>query len=85
MAILTGLGVLTSSMLLLFGGTMPEVRVQTLPAGIMIAGLVAVGLWLRGLRKLKVARLIILFRQFFKLILFPQGAKGIKHGDGSPV
>ncbi len=45
-------------MLLIFGGAMSKVRVQILLAGVVIASLVAAGFWLRGLSKLKIARLI---------------------------
>ena len=37
---------------------MSKVRVQILLAGVVIASLVAAGFWLRGLSKLKIARLI---------------------------
>lgn len=57
-AALTGLGLLTGSMLLIFGGAMSEVRVQILLAGVVIASTVSAWFWLRGLSKLKVARLI---------------------------
>ena len=58
MAALTGFGILAGSMLLIFGGAMSKVRVQILLAGVVIASLVAAGFWLRGLSKLKIARLI---------------------------
>ena len=58
LAALTGFGILTGVMLLVFWGAMPENRAQILLAGIVIASVVAAGFWLRGLRKLKIARLI---------------------------
>jgi hypothetical protein len=58
LAALTGFGILTGSMLLIFGGAMSEVRVQILLAGVVIASLVAAGFWLQELRKLKIAQLI---------------------------
>ena len=58
LAALTGFGILTGSMLLIFGGALSEIRAQILLAGTVIASVVAAGFWLRGLSKLKIARLI---------------------------
>ena len=58
LAALTGFGILTGSILLIFGGALSEIRVQILLAGTVIASIVAAGFWLRGLSKLKIARLI---------------------------
>lgn len=58
LAALTGFGILTGSMLFVFGGAMSEIRAQILLAGTVIASVVAAGFWLRGLSKLKIARLI---------------------------
>lgn len=59
LAALTGLGILTGVMLLVFGGAMSEIRAQILLAGVVIASSVAAAFWLRGLSKLKIARLIV--------------------------
>jgi hypothetical protein len=45
-------------MLLVFGGGVSEIRTQLPLASVMIASAVAAGFWLRGLSKLKIARLI---------------------------
>jgi hypothetical protein len=58
LAALTGFGILTGSVLLVFGGALSEIRAQILLAGVVIASLVAAGFWLRGLSKLKIAQLI---------------------------
>ena len=58
LAALTGFGILTGGMLLSFGGAMSEIRAQILLAGVVIASAVAAGFWLRGVGKLKIARLI---------------------------
>jgi hypothetical protein len=58
LAALTGFGILTGSMLLVFGGAMSEIRAQILLAGVVIASGVAAAFWLRGVGKLKIARLI---------------------------
>ena len=58
LAALTGFGILTGGMLLVFGGAMSEIQTQILLAGVVIASLVAAGFWLRGLSKLKIAQLI---------------------------
>ena len=56
---LTGFGMLTGVMLLVFGGGVSEIRAQIPLASVMIASAVAAGFWLRGLSKLKIARLIV--------------------------
>ena len=58
LADLTCFGILTGVMLLVFGGGVSEIRAQILLASVMIASAVAAGFWLRGLTKLKIARLI---------------------------
>ena len=58
LAALTGFGILTGSMLLIFGGALSEIRAQILLAGVVIASGVAAAFWLRGVGKLKIARLI---------------------------
>jgi hypothetical protein len=55
---LTGFGILTGGMLLVFGGAMSEIRAQILLAGVVIASGVTAAFWLRGVGKLKIARLI---------------------------
>ncbi len=55
---LTCFGILTGVMLLVFGGGVSEIRVQIPLASVMIASAVAAAFWLRGLSKLKIARLI---------------------------
>jgi hypothetical protein len=55
---LAAFGILTGSALLVFGEAMSEIRAQLLLAGVVIAGAVSSGVWLRGLSKLKIARLI---------------------------
>lgn len=57
-AILTGLGIFTVVMFLVFGGGMFTIRVHILLAGAMVASTVVAGFWLRGLGRLKIARLI---------------------------
>jgi len=49
---------LAGAMLLVFGGALSEIRAQILLAGTVIASIVVAAFWLRGLRKLKIARLI---------------------------
>ncbi len=58
LAALTCFGILTGVMLLVFGGGVSEIRTQLPLASVMIASAVAAGFWLRGLSKLKIARLI---------------------------
>lgn len=58
LAALTCFGILTGAMLLVFGDGMSEPHALIPLASVMIASLVAAGLWLRGLSKLKIARLI---------------------------
>ena len=58
LAALTGFGILTGSMPFVFGGAMSEIRAQILLAGVVIASGVAAAFWLRGVGKLKIARLI---------------------------
>jgi hypothetical protein len=58
LANLTGFGILAGVMLLVFGGALSEIRAQILLAGTVIASIVVAAFWLRGLRKLKIARLI---------------------------
>ena len=58
LAALTCFGILTGVMLLVFGGGVSEIRAQIPLASVMIASAVAAGFWLRGLSKLKIARLI---------------------------
>ncbi len=58
LAALTVFGILTGGMLLVFRGAMFEIRAQVLLAGVEIASGIAAGFWLRGLSKLKIARLI---------------------------
>lgn len=58
LAALTCFGILTGVMLLVFGGGVSEIRAQIPLASVMIASAVAAGFWLRGLTKLKIARLI---------------------------
>lgn len=58
LAALTCFGILTGVMLLVFGGGVSEIRAQIPWASVMIASAVAAGFWLRGLSKLKFARLI---------------------------
>ncbi len=55
---LTCFGILTGVTLLVFGGGVSEIRAQIPLVCIMIASAVAAGFWLRGLNKLKIARLI---------------------------
>lgn len=55
---LTGFGMLTGGLLLIFGGALSEIRAQILLAGVVIASGVAAAFWLRGVGKLKIARLI---------------------------
>ncbi len=57
-AALTGVGILTVAMLLVFGGAMSETRAQILLASVMIASGIAAGFWLCEFRKLKIAQLI---------------------------
>jgi hypothetical protein len=57
-ATLTGFGILTFGILLVFGGAIPEIRVQIFLAGVVIASGVAAAFWLRGVGKLKIAQLI---------------------------
>jgi hypothetical protein len=57
-AALTCFGVLTGVMLLVFGDGMSENHALIPSASVMIASTVAAGFWLRGLSKLKIARLI---------------------------
>jgi hypothetical protein len=57
-ATLTGLGILTGEMLLVFGGALSEIRTQIHLADIFIASGVTAAFWLRGVNKLKSARLI---------------------------
>lgn len=57
-AILTGFGIFTVVMFLVFGGGMFTIRVHIFLAGAMVASTVVAGFWLRGLSKLKIARLI---------------------------
>ncbi len=57
-AALTGFGILTGAMLLVFGGATSEIRAQIPLAGVMMASVIPVGFWMRGRRKLKIARLI---------------------------
>lgn len=59
LAALTCFGILTGVMLLVFGGGVSEIRAQIPLASVMIASAVAAGFWLRGLSKLKIARLIV--------------------------
>ncbi len=59
LAALTGFGVLAGGMLLVFGEAASEIRARILLAGVGIAGAAAAGFWLRGLGKLKIARLIV--------------------------
>ena len=58
LAALTGFGILTGGMLLVFGGAMSEIQTQILLAGVVIASGVAAAFWLQGVGKLKIARLI---------------------------
>lgn len=58
LAALTCFGILMGAMLLVFGGGVSEIRAQILLASVMIASAVTAGFWLRGLSKLKIARLI---------------------------
>lgn len=58
LAALTGLGILSGGMLLVFRGAISDSQVQIFLAGTVIAGGVAAVLWLQGLSKLKIARLI---------------------------
>jgi hypothetical protein len=58
LAVLTGFGMLTGSMLLIFGGALSEIRAQMLLVSVGIASVVAAGFWLQGLSKQKIARLI---------------------------
>ena len=58
LAALTCFGILTGVMLLVFGGGVSEIRAQIPLASVMIASAVAAGFWLRGVGKLKIARLI---------------------------
>jgi hypothetical protein len=58
LAALTGFGILTSAMLLVFGGAMSEIRARILLAGVMIMSGISTGFWMCELRKLKIARLI---------------------------
>lgn len=58
LAVLTGFGIMTGVLLLVFGEGISEIRMQILPLGIMIASAAAAGLWMQGLNKLKIARLI---------------------------
>lgn len=58
LAALICFGILTGAMLLVFGDGMPEPHGLIPLASVMIASTVAAGLWLQGLRKLKIARLI---------------------------
>lgn len=57
-AALTCFGTLTGVVFLVFGDGVSEAHALIPLASVMIAGAVAAGLWLRGLRKLKIARLI---------------------------
>jgi hypothetical protein len=56
LAALTGFGILTSAMLLVFGGAMSEIRARILLAGVMIMSGISTGFWMCELRKLKIAR-----------------------------
>lgn len=58
LAALTGFGILTGVTLLVFGGGVSEIRAQIPLASVVIVSSVAAGFWLRGLSKLKIARLI---------------------------
>ena len=46
-AALTGVGILTVAMILVFGGAMSEIRAQILLAGIIIASVILAGFWIR--------------------------------------
>lgn len=58
LAALIGVGILMGVLLLVFEGGISEIRTQIPLAGILIASMAAAGFWLRGLSKLKIARLI---------------------------
>jgi hypothetical protein len=58
LAALTGFGILTGGMLLVFGGAMSEIRVQILLTCTVIVSGVTASFWLRGVGKLKNAQLI---------------------------
>ncbi len=57
-AAFTGIILLTGVTLFVFGEAVSDIRAQILLLGIIIAGGIVAGLWIRELRKLKIARLI---------------------------
>lgn len=58
LAVLACLGLLASTLLIVFGKVLPGCQVAIPLAGILAASAVAAGFWLRGLSKLRTARLI---------------------------
>ncbi len=58
LAALIGFGILAGTLPLVFGGPVSEIRAQIFLAAIIITGTAAAVFWLRGLSRLKIARLI---------------------------
>lgn len=57
-AVLTGFGILTGILFLIFGESVPKEQGQIFSVCIMIGSTITAGFYLRGINKLKIARLI---------------------------